>query len=89
MVAAAGRRGISVWLCPAYLGWDGGDEGFFKEIVPAGPDALRNYGRFVGARFKDLHNIVWMLGGDFAFPPRIVGSADELAAGLRMAGPAR
>ena len=27
------------------------------------------YGRFVGERFKDLPNIVWMLGGDYAFPP--------------------
>src|SRR5262245_27585221 len=27
-IEAAQQRGISVWLCPAYLGWDGGDEGF-------------------------------------------------------------
>ena len=50
--------------------------------MQAGPDALRQYGRFVGTRFKDLHNIVWMLGGDYALsaPERWV--ADELAAGL-------
>ena len=85
-VAAAGRRGISVWLCPAYLGWDGGDEGFFKEINAAGHDALRNYGRFVGERFKDLPNIVWMLGGDFAFPTSHRWLGDVLAAGLRDGG---
>jgi len=85
-VAAAGRRGVSVWLCPAYLGWDGGDEGFFKEIHAAGREALRNYGRFVGERFKDLPNIVWMLGGDFAFPPSHRWLGDVLAAGLREGG---
>ena len=85
-VATAGRRGISVWLCPAYLGWDGGDEGFFKEINAAGHDALRNYGRFVGERFEDLPNIVWMLGGDFAFPTSHRWLGDVLAAGLRDGG---
>ena len=85
-VDAAMRRGISVWLCPAYLGWDGGDEGFFKEIDAAGQDALKRYGRFVGARFKDLPNIVWMLGGDYAFSPSRRWLGDVLAAGLREGG---
>jgi hypothetical protein len=85
-VDAARRRGISVWLCPAYLGWDGGEEGFFKEIETAGQDALRNYGRFIGQRFKDLPNIVWMLGGDYAFPPSHRWLGDVLAAGLRDGG---
>jgi Protein of unknown function (DUF4038) len=88
VIEEAGRRGIAVWLCPAYLGWNGGDEGFFKEIVQAGPAALRQYGRFVGARFKDRHNIVWMLGGDYALSPAERWVADELAAGL-MEGDAR
>lgn len=85
-IAAAQRRGISVWLCPAYLGWGGGDEGWFKEIKAAGPTALRRYGRFVGERFADLPNIVWMLGGDFALPPAERWTGDELAAGLREGG---
>jgi hypothetical protein len=85
-IDAARQRGISVWLCPAYLGWDGGDEGFFKEIDAAGRDALRRYGQFVGERFKDLPNIVWMLGGDYAFPASRQWLGDVLAAGLREGG---
>ncbi len=85
-VAEANRRGIAVWLCAAYLGWDGGDEGFFKEIKAAGPAALRQYGRFVGERFKDLPNIVWMMGGDFALSASERWAGDELAAGLREGG---
>jgi hypothetical protein len=30
-----------------------------------GRDKLRAYGRFVGKRFQDLPNIVWVMGGDF------------------------
>jgi Protein of unknown function (DUF4038) len=85
-IEAAHRRGIAVWLCPAYLGWDGGDEGFFKEIDAAGQEALRRYGQFVGGRFRNLPNIVWMLGGDYAFPPSHRWLGDVLAAGLRGGG---
>ena len=85
-VAEANRRGIAVFLCAAYLGWDGGDEGFFKDIKAAGPAALRQYGHFVGERFKDLPNIVWMMGGDFALPASERWAGGELAAGLRDGG---
>ncbi len=85
-VAAAGRRGFAVWLCPAYLGWGGGDEGFFKEVKAAGPAALRSYGRLVGQRFKDLPNIVWVLGGDYALPEAERWVANDLAQGLREGG---
>ncbi len=86
VVEEAERRNIAVWLCPAYLGWDGGDEGFAKEIAAAGPRALRDYGRFVGARFRDLDNVVWMLGGDYALTPAQRWLADDLVAGLAEGG---
>jgi hypothetical protein len=88
-VEAANQRGLSVWLCPAYLGANGGDEGFFQEIKAAGPAALRAYGRYVGQRFKDLPNIVWMMGGDFAVPKTERWTGNELALGLREGGAAQ
>ena len=87
-VEMVNQRGITVWLFPAYLGWGGGDEGFFKEIKAAGPAALRGYGRFVGERFKDLPNIVWVAGGDYALPETERWTGSELAAGLRDGGAA-
>ena len=50
---------------PAYLGYGGGDEGFFREIKAGGREKLRAYGRYVGKRFRDLPNLVWMMGGDY------------------------
>jgi hypothetical protein len=88
-VEAAQARGISVWLCPAYLGWGGGDEGFFKEAKAAGPAALHSYGRYIGQRFKDLTNIVWLIGGDYALPENARWAGSELALGLREGGAAQ
>ncbi len=65
LVKKANDRGIVVWLFPAYLGYGGGDDGFFREMKSSGKESLRKYGRFVGKRFKDLPNIVWVMGGDF------------------------
>lgn len=86
VIAAAGERGICVWLCPAYLGWSGGDEGWFREVKAAGPKALRRYGKFVGQRFKDFNNIVWMPGGDYIMPPEERWAGQELALGIRDGG---
>ncbi len=60
--------GFLVLLAPAYLGYEGGDEGWYQSMVSAGPEALRQYGRFVGERFADLDNIIWVHGGDFTPP---------------------
>jgi len=61
----AARRGIALLLCPAYLGYGGGDEGFFQEMSRCGPDKVRAYGRYVGKRFRNDPNLIWVVGGDF------------------------
>ena len=50
------------------------------------PTRLRGYGQFVGRRFKDLPNIVWLLGGDYALPVSERWAGEQLAAGLRDGG---
>ena len=54
VVEKANQRGIVVWLFPSYLGYGGGDEGFFREMKASGKGSLRSYGRFVGKRFRGL-----------------------------------
>jgi hypothetical protein len=65
VIQKANQRGIVVWLAPAYLGYGGGDEGFFREIKAGGKERLRAYGKFVGDRYRDIPNIIWILGGDY------------------------
>ena len=83
VIQKANDSGIVAWLAPAYLGYDGGDEGFFREIKAGGKEKLREYGRFVGRHFKELGNIVWLLGGDYTPRAADQWTVTELALGIR------
>jgi Protein of unknown function (DUF4038)/Putative collagen-binding domain of a collagenase len=82
-VEIAGRHGIVVWLAPAYLGWAGGDEGWFKDLKANGKQVAHDYGRFVAERFKDLPNIVWIIGGDYTPAADDQWTLGEIARGIR------
>jgi hypothetical protein len=60
----AAARGIVVLLAAAYLGHDGGDEGWYTQMQANGASRLRTYGTYVGQRYKAFPNIVWVAGGD-------------------------
>jgi hypothetical protein len=82
----AAAAGMAVLLAPAYLGYDGGNEGWYVEIRRNGPDRMRAYGRFLGARYRAAPNLVWLEGGDA--PPMAAGDEIEaLVAGIREADP--
>jgi len=87
VVKKANDRGIAVRLCPSYLGYGGGDEGWFRELKAAGQESLRSYGRFVGQRFRDLPNIVWVTGGDYTPGKSDWWTVAEIAEGIHEADP--
>lgn len=62
---AAQKADMLVLLAPAYLGANGGPQGWYGEMAAAGPAALRAYGRYVGRRFARYSNIIWVEGGDY------------------------
>ena len=68
----ARQMGFLILLTPAYLGFDGGAEGWYADLSGASDATLTNYGRFVGARYGSLGNIVWVHGGDYDPPQRRV-----------------
>ncbi|WP_342237880.1 apiosidase-like domain-containing protein [Inquilinus sp. OTU3971] len=76
----ARERGFLVLLTPAYMGVNGGSEGWYKEMTVAGPEAVKSYGRYLGQRFRKYDNIIWVQGGDFDPPDGIL--ADALAEGI-------
>lgn len=65
LVEDAAARGIVVFMTPAYLGYDGGQEGWYQEMKALPVETLRGYGRYVATRFRRFDNIVWVHGGDF------------------------
>jgi len=89
-VDRAAARGIAVLMAPDYLGFDGGREGWWKELnAPINTrEVCAAYGRYLGARFKEKKNLLWLAGGDFAPPPGSEGEARhwEILNGIREAG---
>ena len=63
----AAEKGLLVLLAPSYIGCC--SDGWYEEMVANGPDRLREYGRYLGRRYRAFGNILWVHGGD-ANPPR-------------------
>lgn len=89
LVGIARQKGIAVLLCPAYLGGDGGHEGWFQEMRENGPDKLEGYGAYVGAQFREFDNVLWLEGGDFTPPAADLRLVDAVARGIKRASPAQ
>jgi hypothetical protein len=65
----AAEQGFLVLLTPSYVGYHGGPHGWYRAMVANGPDRLRQYGEYLGRRYRDFDNILWVHGGDYD-PPR-------------------
>ena len=63
----ARSKGLLVLMTPAYLGFQGGQEGWWPEINTAvnTEAVMENYGRYLGNRYRGFSNIVWVMGGDY------------------------
>ena len=61
----AAQKGILVMLTPAYVGYGGGQEGWYQEMTANGATKLFAYGQYLGNRYKSFNNIVWVQGGDY------------------------
>jgi hypothetical protein len=82
VIRKAAENGITVLLAPVYLGYPGTDEGFIDEVMANGPEKLLRYGQFLGQRYKDFDNILWVMGGD-RDPGAARENVDMIAFGIR------
>lgn len=92
VIDLAASQGMVVMLTPSYLGYSGGDEGWFQEMQSLGvPPATkcRQYGDFLGQRYASKHNIIWVWGGDFTPPSGSNGETcmKSVRDGIRAAQP--
>jgi hypothetical protein len=62
----AASHGMVVFLAPLFLGYPNArsDEGWYHEARLSGPENLFRYGQYVGQKFADLDNIIWLIGCD-------------------------
>jgi hypothetical protein len=88
VVRKAEEKGLVIGLLPTW-----GDK-VFKGTWGTGPEVFtvesgRAYGRFIGGRYKDRTNVIWVLGGD---RPPVTAERDHrdvwraMAAGIKEAG---
>ncbi len=84
VIRKAQEKGIQVFLAPIYLGYIGTEEGWIEELRANGPEKARNWGRYVGKRYRDFDNILWIIGGD-RNPDAARAEVDAVAQGLREA----
>lgn len=64
VIQSAAQKGIVVMLAPLYLGAGCGSEGWCAEVQAAPIQALTDWGTYVGNRYRNYPNIIWMIGGD-------------------------
>jgi hypothetical protein len=64
LLAYCESKGILVFMFPAYVGWEAGEQGWMQEMVANGATRMEFYGAWVAARYRKQRNIVWMAGGD-------------------------
>ncbi len=74
IVDRAAARGMAVMLAYDYLGYGGGPEGWASVVSRMSPEAATAWGRWLGERYREKGNVVWLHAGDYT-PPR--GSALE------------
>jgi hypothetical protein len=89
IIAQAAARDMVVMLSYTYLGWSGGDMGWYAEILAQpNKDSLSAWGKWLGERYKNDPNVIWFGLGDFAPPAATDGAARvvEIARGIKAAG---
>ncbi|MEY4386418.1 MAG: hypothetical protein RLY20_1701 [Verrucomicrobiota bacterium] len=57
-------KGILVFMFPAYVGYNGQEQGWMQEMVANGSTKMQTYGAWLATRYKNQKNLVWMMGGD-------------------------
>ena len=60
----AKARGFVVLLFPAYIGFACGNEGWCNEMQAQTDADMTDYGQWLGNRYGDQGNIIWVGGGD-------------------------
>ena len=85
-IELARARGFLVLMAPLYIGFKNTDEGWYDELLAAGASGAFEYGKFVGERFADLDNIIWVHGGDDLPPPDGLALVERVRDGIVAGG---
>jgi len=84
VIRRAGYYGINVFAYPLYDGYGGAS--WYAEMTGNSSNSIWSYGNFIGNRYKNFTNIVWLGAGDYSEPNAPSNSLWSIvAAGIRSA----
>jgi hypothetical protein len=88
VIQRAAAYGITVMLNPAFSGYPCSGGGWCPEMEAASDVTMTAYGAYLGNRYKNYSNIIWLIGGDADITH--LGSAiktklNDIAVGIRSA----
>jgi hypothetical protein len=80
----AADKGLAVFLFPVFLGFECGsdDGGWCAEVKNASVADMRAWGEFLGNRYANYQNIVWVIGGD-TDPSPVKSKLEAMIDGIR------
>jgi hypothetical protein len=82
VINSAAQRNMVVLLAPLYLGYDCKDEGWCAEVKAASLTDLCSWGQYLGTRYKNFKNIIWLIGGD-TNPDQVKDKVLAMVKGIR------
>ena len=82
VINSAAQKGITVLLDPLYLGYACGDEGWCSEVQAASSATIQSWGQYVGNRYNNYDNIIWVIGAD-TDPTPVKTKASAFVTGLQ------
>lgn len=86
----ARSKGFLVLLVPCYLGYPGdGSQGWWDEVrgINNSPEKMHTYGEFLGERYSEVPNIIWVAGGDNDASDQDYPYMDGLIKGIKSRAP--
>jgi hypothetical protein len=77
IIDLAASKGMLVSFAAMYLGFNGGDEGWWTVLNNEvnTQTVCYNFGLYIGKRYKNRKNIFWVIGGDYLTPEGSEGEA--------------
>lgn len=90
IIDLAAKKGMTVQLAVMFLGFNGDDAGWWADLTNKvnTREVVYQLGRYIGNRYKDRQNILWIIGGDHFPAPGSEGEARllKLMEGIKAVG---
>ncbi len=80
VIKYAASKGITIFAFPAYVGYRHNYSGWANVMIANGASKLTTYGEWIGKRYRDFPNIVWVMGGDWGPTHNDTDITDEVNA---------